>query len=154
MTSLTLKASPARRFLALTLIAGLALILLTLALRGELTGLSRLVLGGFGLAALAGAEAMRRATMGSVTLTETGLVDESGRLIAALDDIESVDRGAFAFKPSNGFILRTRTRGARHWAPGLWWRMGRRVGIGGVTPAAPAKSMAEEIGMHIAQRNR
>ncbi len=85
------------------------------------------------------------ATEDAIELTETELRTQSGQVIARLDQIESVDRGTFAFKPSNGFLLRTRTSAQNTWAPGLWWRLGRRIGIGGMTSAAEAKFMSEAL---------
>jgi hypothetical protein len=64
----------------------------------------------------------------------------------------SVARGALAFKPSNGFPVTLRARGPFVWEPGLWWRIGRRVGVGGVTPGTPARFMAERMQERIARR--
>ena len=97
-------------------------------------------------------ETMRRATALGLVLFSDRLEDSSGRLICRVDDMAGVERGTFAFKPSNGFVIRTHSRGARHWAPGLWWQMGRRIGVGGVTPAGPAKFMAEMIAAMVAER--
>jgi hypothetical protein len=47
-------------------------------------------------------------------------------------------------------MLRLSDKAPRAWYPGLWWRMGRRVGIGGVTSAAQTKAMAEIIAAMIA----
>ena len=63
-----------------------------------------------------------------------------------------MDRGTFAFKPSNGFLLRTATKQPRLWKPGLYWRMGRRIGVGGITRAAEAKLMADVIAVRLAER--
>lgn len=93
------------------------------------------------------------ATEDAIELTETELRTQSGQLIAKLDQIESVDRGVFAFKPSNGFLVVTRTAGQNAWAPGLWWRLGRRLGIGGMTSAAEAKFMSEALMTLIAKRS-
>lgn len=109
----------------------------TLLLQGFLLGLGGLVLW-LG-------ESMRRATALGLILYSDRLEDSNGRLICWLKDVQSVERGTFAFKPSHGFSVRTIVRGPAHWAPGLWWQMGRRIGIGGVTPAGPAKFMAELI---------
>jgi hypothetical protein len=38
------------------------------------------------------------------------------------------------------------------WVPGLWWRIGRSVGVGGMTGAAETKMMAEMIEAMIAVR--
>jgi hypothetical protein len=63
-----------------------------------------------------------------------------------------VDRGTFAFKPSNGFLLRTETRQPRLWQPGLYWRTGRRIGVGGITRAAESKALADLIAIKLAER--
>ncbi|MCR9126786.1 MAG: hypothetical protein NXH82_11740 [Rhodobacteraceae bacterium] len=99
------------------------------------------------------ADKMRRATMGAIELTETELRDETGQTIVAIADIESIDRGIFAFKPSNGFLIKTRAPGPRRWQPGLWWRTGRRLGVGGVTAAAQTKFMSEMISAILTQRD-
>lgn len=105
----------------------------------------------FGFAVLWLAEKMRRATLTVIELTETELRDSTGTVLARLDEILAVDRGAFAFKPSNGFTLKLTEKKPRAWAPGLWWRFGRRVGVGGVTSAGQAKFMAEQIALRIAK---
>ncbi len=84
-----------------------------------------------------------RATEDCIELTRTELRTGSGQVIADVADIETVDRGVFAFKPSNGFLIRTRNKAVNRWAPGLWWRVGHRVGVGGMTSAAEAKFMSE-----------
>ena len=93
---------------------------------------------------------MRRATAHRIELTAEGLRCSDGRVIARMDQITGVDRGAFAFKPSNGFLLRLSEPGPRAWAPGLWWRLGHRVGVGGVTSAAQTRIMAEMIEARLA----
>ena len=47
------------------------------------------------------AERMRRATSRALELTRTELRDAGGAVLAPVDQIVSVDRGMFAFKPSN-----------------------------------------------------
>ena len=85
-------------------------------------------------------------------LRSDGLYRSSGDLICGLDEIASVNRGAFAFKPSNGFMLRLNVKTPRCWQPGLWWSLGDRVGVGGVTSANQTKAMAEIISAMIASR--
>ncbi len=108
-----------------------------------------LVLGGVTLWM---AQRMRRATASRIELTETLLRDSDGTVIARIAEIDAIDRGVFAFKPSNGFLLRTTDTQAGEWRPGLWWRMGRRIGIGGMTPVSQTKFMAESIATLLAQR--
>ena len=98
-------------------------------------------------------ERLRRATKIDIELTETEVRDSAGSLLAHLDDVVSVERGAFALKPSNGFTLVLRKRAPRAWVPGMWWRLGNRVGVGGTTPAGPAKFMAEQVALRIAMRS-
>ena len=88
---------------------------------------------------------MYRATASSVVLTRDGLHDGDGTLIVNLADIRHVDRSFFAFKPSHGVILRTRGGLGFQWRPGLWWRLGTRVGIGGMTPRHHAKVLSDRL---------
>lgn len=146
--------APRRAFaVGLLMLLGGLLIYLALSEQG-ISLFSTLVLIVTGLGALGLAEALRRATAAHLILTETSLVDSAGTCLAEMDHIARVDRSAFAFKPSNGFILHLDAPAARHWAPGLWWRMGRRVGVGGVTSAAETKVVAEAISFRLAQREQ
>jgi len=104
-----------------------------------------------GAGALIVAERLRRATLLGLVLTDTELRDTGGQVLTQLSNVKSVDRGAFAFKPSNGFVLRLHNRAPHVWAPGLWWRFATRIGVGGVTPAGPAKYMAEQIALRIGE---
>lgn len=102
-----------------------------------------------GALSLLGGESLRRATTHRIELTRDGLFDSAGRELALWADMERVERGLFAFKPSNGFLVVRKSPGPRVWAPGLWWRIGRRVGVGGVTSQQPARFMAEQIAMRL-----
>ncbi|WP_095590051.1 hypothetical protein [Actibacterium ureilyticum] len=113
----------------------------------------QLFLLGFGGVVLWQAETFRRATLASVILTEAGLVSSDGTVLAPMDQITGVDRGVFAMKPSNGFVVRLKSGGKSAWAPGLWWRLGRRVGVGGVTVAAQTKFMSEILIARLAERD-
>jgi len=147
------RASALRRDLGLSMLGGLGALLIFIAVfRPPASPGWQVFLLGLGVVALWGMERMRRATAQAVELTRAGLRSSDGEVIAPIDQIASVDRGPFAFKPSNGFILRLKSSAPRRWQPGLWWRLGRRVGIGGVTPGAQAKAMAERIAMLLAER--
>ena len=106
-----------------------------------------------GFAALFVGDLLRRATRTTLELTEDSLQDSSGEVLAHLDDVEKTDRGMFAFKPSNGFLLKTKTAGTFAWKPGVWWRLGRHIGVGGMTTASEAKAMSEIIAFKLAQRD-
>lgn len=105
----------------------------------------------FGMAVLWLGNKMWRATGQVIELTGTELRMSNGAVIASISQIRSIDRGTFAFKPSNGFMLRLSEKAPRAWHPGLWWRLGRRVGVGGVTSAAQTKAVAEIISVMIAE---
>lgn len=107
-----------------------------------------------GAGALWMAEATRRATENYVELTREGLRSSSGEVIVTLDQIAGIERGAFALKPSNGFLIRLKARRQRRWQPGLWWAMGRKIGIGGVTPGSQTKVMAQMLEAMLVERSQ
>lgn len=148
-----IEAAPIRRGFAFVVIVGLGALLIYLSFvsLGGLT--ARALLFVFGLAAVFMADWLRRATMGVLVLTDRGIEDGQERILVDWDNIRSVERGAFALKPSNGFTVHTKKRMEREWAPGLWWRLGRRFGVGGVSSAGAAKFMAEQIALRLAQRD-
>ncbi len=146
--------TPIRRWFGIGALVGLGLTMIwTGATAPNAPNLAATVLMVLGIAAVAAAEIMRRATAFHIVLTDNGVWDSRGIEIARLDEIEAVSRGAFAMKPSNGMTLKLRTQKGRVWMPGLWWRVGRRVGIGGVTAAAEAKLAAEIIQTRIPPRD-
>ncbi|MCX7560845.1 hypothetical protein OS190_14810 [Sulfitobacter sp. F26204] len=98
-------------------------------------------------------QVMRKSTSSWVELTPKELRDGDGTVIARIEDIQTMDRGFFAFKPSNGFLLKTNVVQSRVWRPGLWWRMGRRIGIGGMTPGSQTKYMSEILSALINMRD-
>lgn len=145
-----LRASPMRRIFALMVLISLVVLLGAMGLGDTMPPVAQMFLLGLGALIAWLAEKMRRATLQGLHLTPDGLFDDQGALIAGFDQIARVDRGVFAFKPSNGFLLTLHDRAPGRWMPGLWWRRGRRIGVGGVTPSAPAKAMAEAIALRIA----
>ena len=149
-----LEPSPARYYFGLGSMLVLGLFLGGLAATSsDVTSLARafmVVLAG-GLLALA----FRTARSGrqAIVLTKFGLFDTAGRVVAHLDEIKRVDRGLLAFRPSNGFGLTLHARRTAAWAPGLWWRIGKTVGIGGLTPPSHNKAMAELLTLTLADRD-
>ncbi len=149
------RATPARRVIALAMIYTLGGLLIYLAIVAPPQSLGWLAfLVAIGAGALWLAERMRRATSGEVRLTREALVDGEGEVLCRLEDVVGIDRGMFAFKPSNGFVVRLAGPARRRWAPGLWWRLGRRVGVGGVVPSGQGRFMAEMIAQLLVQRDR
>ncbi|MCD9148628.1 hypothetical protein [Pseudophaeobacter flagellatus] len=149
----TVEASGLRRIMGVAMLAviGVTLLYVAVATPPSLAWLVFLLL--VGLAALWLSVRMWQATAYQIELTEEVLRCTDGTVIAQVADIETIDRGFFAFKPSNGFLIRSSTPGARIWLPGLWWRAGRRIGIGGVTPGSQTKTMSEILAAMIAKRS-
>lgn len=150
----TAEASAARRWLGIGMLAAIGGLVIYVAFSSPPSLGWQVFLVAMGVGALWMAVRMRRATESQIVLTEQGLHDASGIEIARVEDIVSLDRGFFAFKPSNGFMIRTRSAAGRVWRPGLWWRMGRRIGVGGVVPGYQAKNMAEILAAMLAMRDQ
>lgn len=148
----TVSASSGRRFLGLVSLGLLGVMLIYIGVVQSPALEWRMFLLVLGVGTLWMTDRMRRATATRIELTETELRDTDGTVIALVADIEGMDRGFFAFKPSNGFLLRTREKAPNEWRPGLWWRVGRRIGVGGMTAAHQTKLMSEIIAVIMAKR--
>jgi len=146
-----LSASAPRRFLGVAMLSVLGALLVYLAFSMP-AGIGQIVILLCGAFALSAAVILHRATGQVLVLTREALQVEGGPVLAQVADMVKVERGAFAFKPSNGFLLTVARPQPRGWAPGLYWRMGRRIGVGGVTGAPQSKAMAEAIAGLIALR--
>ncbi|MBM9593138.1 hypothetical protein [Roseitranquillus sediminis] len=150
----TLAASPVRRVLALLVLAILGALCFWFGLAPGPTAAGwRVVLIGLGGGLAWLGLAMLRVTRERIELTAEGLRDTTGRSLAGLDDIVAVERGAFAFKPANGFVIRLSQSAPWGWAPGIWWRFGARLGVGGVTPKYQARYMADTLAALLARRD-
>ncbi len=146
--------SAMRRWMGIIMLAGVGGLVIYVALATPPEPMWQAFLIVIGVLALWMAERMRRATEYRLELTQTQLRSSDGEIIALVGDIKKVDRGVFAFKPSNGFMLRTAAPGPRAWRPGLWWRMGRRIGVGGVTSAGQTKAMSEILSALLAEHDQ
>ncbi len=148
-----LEISQARRTVGIAMQGGLgAFLLYIVAARpgGELLG--NLILATTGFAMLWFAWKFWQATSVALVLTTEGLFDDNGREFCRFEDIEKVDRGFFAFRPSSGFLILCKTPVQRGWAPGLWWAFGRRIGVGGATGRPAGKQMADIISVMLTER--
>lgn len=141
----TLQASTIRRWAGVGMLLTLGALVIYVALASPPEPFWQIFLFVVGGAAFWLAHRMWQATFDRIELTHSALRTGEGQVIAEIQDIEAIERGAFAFKPSNGFLVRTKSKGTNSWAPGLWWRLGHRVGVGGMTAAADAKFMSEMI---------
>lgn len=150
----TLSASPGRRILAALVFSVLGFGLIGLAAirpPSELIWLAFMIVAG-GIA-LWGGYRLWKATELDIELREEGLFLSDGTELVRLDNINRVERGAFAFKPSNGFLVGLKKPQNRLWLPGIAWRAGRRLGIGGVTAAGQGKMMADALAAMVAERD-
>ncbi|OUS06960.1 hypothetical protein A9Q96_08300 [Rhodobacterales bacterium 52_120_T64] len=148
-----LEVAQGRRLFGVLAIVGLGLTLLYIAAvfppTKILSLLSLIAVGG--LFIWAGTR-LYRSTFDTVLLTREAITTQSGRVLCRLDDIATVDRGFFAFKPSNGFLILLKKRGGRSWAPGIWWQLGKHLGIGGVTSPRQSKEMVSIIQILLAEK--
>ncbi|WP_298972454.1 hypothetical protein [uncultured Roseobacter sp.] len=149
----TVAASNGRRFLGIGMLGFLGALVIYVAFISPPSFGWQVFLIALGVVSLMMADAMRRSTAHVLELTKTELRDSGGVVIAKVEDITGIDRGAFAFKPSNGFLLHMKNPEPRKWRPGLWWRFGRRVGVGGMTPGRQTKYMSEIIAVMLAERD-
>ena len=136
-----LEVSPARRGFGVAMQGGLGLFLLYIVAvqpLGNATASLILAAAGFGM--LYFAWQFWSSTETGLVLTTEGLFGADGRVFCRFEDIEKVDRGLFAFRPSGGFVIICKQRVKRGWAPGLWCG---RLGGGSVLagpPVGPAAS--------------
>jgi hypothetical protein len=148
-----LEVSQGRRIFGVFAIAGLGLILLYIAAAfppSSILSLAFLVLiGGFFVWA---SYRLFRSSDNTILLTRETISTASGRVLCRLDEIAKVDRGFFAFKPSNGFLILLNEKGPRSWAPGMWWSFGKHIGLGGVTSPRQSKEMVSILQMLVAER--
>lgn len=150
----TVRASTARRVLGIGMLCVLAVLVIYVAIASPPALGWQIFLITMGAGSLMMANAMRKSTAFMLELTRDELRDTSGTVLVRLKDVVSIDRGAFAFKPSNGFLLRLNKPHARGWRPGLWWRGGKRVGVGGMTPGNQTKYMSDIISVMLAEREQ
>ncbi len=145
-TLMELTISPIRRIFALVVLFMLGLLLIWngLMLPGAAIAL-KLLLMLMGAAVLWLGIKMYDRTRGGLILTKEALWDYRGTCLIRMEDVVAMEKGVFALKPSNGFMLRGTQAPGNLWAPGMYWRVGTRVGVGGITNAREAKSMIEVI---------
>lgn len=151
----TVVPSPGRRWFALAVLMGLGVILVYLGVAVPPESLLlQLFLIGLGAAVIFLCVKMHQATERYLVVTSKGLFDDQGTELALVEDLAAVERGVFAFKPSNGFLIRLQSRKPRAWYPGVWWRLGRKIGIGGATPGHQARMAADILRAMLDERQK
>ncbi|NRA98881.1 MAG: hypothetical protein HRU32_03505 [Rhodobacteraceae bacterium] len=152
---LELQVSPPRHMLTVAVFSVLAFFMVSLGIEifagTPLSGVFLLVLG-----ALAGFMAWRvwQARSQGVVLTRDALITFDDQVLCTVDDIDRVERSIFAVKPSGGFRVKLKSRHARGWVPGVWWRSGKSIGIGGITISPQARAMADVLAARLAIRDK
>ena len=147
-----IRPSPIRRWMALLALGVLAILLTGLAI-GDVPDLWRLFFVLLGVGVLWSGNKLRAATLDGLVLTRAGLRTESGVMLAPVENIAKVERGVFAFKPSNGFLVRLKEADGKGWAPGLWWKLGRRIGVGGTLSGGQTRAMADMMNVLVLERD-
>lgn len=146
VTLMILGASLGRLWLGVACAAALGLLLFWIVFAGRPALVYQVSFLIAGLLFLWLAATLKRAGDDRIVLTNKVLRTESGRILARVENVHAVERGAFAFKPPNGFLVRLKEpEGDRGWVPGLWWKRGRLVGVGGVVSAGTSRAMAEAL---------
>ncbi|MCB2093371.1 MAG: hypothetical protein KDE11_03095 [Rhodobacteraceae bacterium] len=146
--------SAMRRLIAVATLAFVGILLITIAfIRSPADFSSAVFLLSAGVLALGLGVVFHRVSRCGLVLSEEELRDTSGRLLAKVADIRRVERGFLAFRPSNGFSLHLTVAGTRAWVPGLWWRFGRRIGVGGIISGAEGRAMADLIAALVLRRD-
>ena len=149
----SVRASRPRRGFGVFVLGSLGLMLIYLAFTAPPEGFGfQAMLIGFGMITLWLANKMWAATQQVIELTMDELRLSDGTVLAPTAQIASIDRGMFAFKPSHGFTLKLNSKAPVGWHPGMWWRFGKRLGVGGVTPGSQTRIMADVISAMIAER--
>ncbi|WP_428687946.1 hypothetical protein [Roseibium sp.] len=131
-----------RRWVAIFCLGLLGVLVISLVF-SDAGGIWPVIFLAFGIGSILAADKFRRASADHIELTREVLRTGSGRVLARIDNVERVERGAFAFKPSNGFLVRLKAPDGKGWAPGLWWKRGKLLGIGGVIAGGQTRAMAD-----------
>jgi hypothetical protein len=148
-----LKPVAAKRYTALAMLYVLAGILAWVAVVQPPAGLGwQIFLWVLAIGAVLMANATAKATAQGLQLRGDAIYTDAGEVLVQVADIRKIDRGVFAVKPSNGFLLRLKTKHPRGWAPGVWWRLGRVMGVGGVTSKIQAQIMAETLALLVSRQ--
>ncbi len=148
-----LDVAPARRVIALVFMMLLSVILIYTAINSPLGFGVRGFLLAIGVVTLLGARALARGTKASVDLREDGIYLSTGEELAHIDNIDRVEPGMFAMKPSGGISVKLKTAPGFAFVPGMYWRVGRTLGIGGVTIRGAAKAMSDGLAAYLAERD-
>ena len=143
----------ARRIFSAILLCLVALVMLNLVFTGSANSVVlKTILLSMSCVFLWQAQTSLRSADAALVLTRDGLFDGQGELICSISQIVSVDRGWFSLKPSNGFLIRLHEPAVRKWSPGLYWRIGTRLGVGGALSPAQTKELSDKLMLLVEER--
>jgi hypothetical protein len=149
------EASAARRFMAVGMQAILGAILLFVAFDSPPDFGWQVFLVVLGAGSLWMARKTYLSTQTAIELRKDGvLVDTNGEEIVNLDDVSHIARGMLALKPTNGFMIHLKAGAPTRWRSGMWWRFGRRIGVGGATPGQQTRALAQIVEMMLVERQK
>ena len=78
-------------------------------------------------------------------INQSGLFNIDGSVICEIDDIERIDVSPYTFKSANGFIVILKTKSSFKSIPGLYWRLGKRLSIGGLVSKNESKFLSQTL---------
>ena len=78
-------------------------------------------------------------------INQSGLFNIDGSVICKIDDIERIDVSPYTFKSANGFIVILKTKSSFKSIPGLYWRLGKRLSIGGLVSKNESKFLSQTL---------
>lgn len=149
---LAIRPTPIRRGVALAAMVGMAGLLVVAGVtEAQQAAIWRALLVILGVGSATLAWRFYKSTDVCLELTREELRQTGGQVLFKIKDVARVDRGAFSMKPSNGLNVILNRPYPTAWVPGLWWRWGQRVGIGGVTAPAQARALADTITLILAE---
>ena len=75
-------------------------------------------------------------------LNQEGIFNLDNSIVCRIEDIETIDTSPYTFRSANGFIVFLRERSTFKIVPGLYWRLGNRISIGGLVSKAESKFLS------------
>ena len=143
---LKIKPSAGRRIFGIIILCLVAVIMMNYAFGDKAQSIVlRFILLLMAVVFLWQAQANLRFIGAALILKREGLFDDQGALICSLSNINQIDRGWISFKPSNGLLVRMHKPMALKWSPGLYWRFGKSLGIGGMVSPVLTKEMSDKL---------
>ncbi len=78
-------------------------------------------------------------------INELGIFNLDESIICKIENIKKIDVSPYTFKSANGFIIFQKTKGSFKIVPGLYWRAGKRISIGGLISKNESKFLSSTL---------